>query len=138
MYVCMYVCMYVYVYECMYVCMYVCVFVCMYVCMYVCMCVFCYIYIVYCLFHYSGNTTSFTFLWLFYVTRFNNLTALIATYYKLHIPFDCCILSGLTFFYGSLCDFSGSLKFLCLFYLARFNNRTFLCGTILWALLSFD
>ena len=47
---------------CMYVCMYVCVYVCMYEC--VCVCVYMYVFfnMVYCLLHYSGNTTSFTFL----------------------------------------------------------------------------
>ena len=65
--VCMYVC--VYVCMCMYICMYACMYACMYVRMYVCMCVCmyrCIMYVfflnmVYCLLHYSGNTTSLSY-----------------------------------------------------------------------------
>ena len=67
----------------------------MYLCNYICI----FLYIIYCLLHNSGNTTRFTFVWLFFITRFNNPTLLIANYYKLYSPFDCCILRDLIYFF---------------------------------------
>ena len=77
-------------YPCMCVCMYVCtyVYVCMYVSMYVCVCMY-YVCIffnmVYCLLHYSCNTTSFTFLVVCSMYKLYNLTCYFQLYYKLYI-----------------------------------------------------
>ena len=72
--VCKYVRVYVRTYLCMYVCVYdyVCSYVCVYVWMYVAMCVGMYFfYMVYCLPHYSSNTTSLLLL-IWFHSAFNS------------------------------------------------------------------
>ena len=91
--------------------------------------------IIYCLLHYNGNTTSFIFLWLFYITRFNNLTVFISTILQALYSFWFYIAwcNNLTVFIATILQTLHSFWF----YIAWFNNLTVFIATILQTLHSF-